>query len=61
MASISGIFREMETLLEVIRGVNDRTQNLAAATQQIAASSDMILQTADSARKLLTNLLEESI
>ena len=59
IASISRIFKEMEALLEVISGVNDKTQNLAAATEQIAASSDMILLTADNARKTLATLLEE--
>lgn len=59
IASISSIFKEMEALLEVISGVNDKTQNLAAATEQIAASSDMILSTADNARKTLATLLEK--
>lgn len=59
MISISEIFREMDTLLEVISGVNDRTQNLAAATEEIAASSDMILQTADSAKNALSTLRDK--
>ncbi len=59
MASITSIFREMETLLEVISSVNDKTQNLAAATEQIAASSDMILLTADNARKTLSDLINQ--
>lgn len=58
LASVHEILRDTQTLMEVIVGVNDRTQNLAAATQEIAASSDVILTTAERVKEALEHLKE---
>lgn len=54
--SISAIYRETENLLQVVKSVNDRTQTLAAASEEIAASSDVILNTADRVKEHLRAL-----
>ena len=59
ITSISEIFKETQKLLDVVKGVNDRTQNLAAAAQEIAASSDVILTTADKVKEDLRILTEK--
>ncbi len=56
LASILDILKETEALTKIIAGVNDRTQNLAAATQQIAASSDVIVATADRVKDVLLHI-----
>jgi methyl-accepting chemotaxis protein len=59
-ASITSIYQETEHLINIINGVNDRTQNLAAATQEISASSDVILSTADQVKESLQTLAKTS-
>ena len=54
--SITGIFKESQKLAEIVEGVNDRTQNLAAASQEISASSDVILSTANQVKESLKAL-----
>lgn len=51
--SIAAIYKETENLLQIVNRVNDRTQNLAAASQEISASSDVILSTADQVKEHL--------
>ena len=59
LASIREILKETTDLMGVVAGVNDRTQNLAAATQQIAASSDVIRQTANTVKDKLADLTSD--
>ena len=54
--SITGIFKESQKMAEIVEGVNDRTQNLAAASQEISASSDVILSTANQVKESLKAL-----
>ena len=45
--------------MDIIAGVNGRIQNLAAATEEISASSTMVVSTADQVKTLLNNLKSE--
>lgn len=54
--SISKIRKETKQLLEVVGGVNIRTQNLAAATEEIAAASNIIIETANEVKSILNSL-----
>ena len=54
--SVKKIRNETEKLMEIVRGVNTRTQNLAAATEEISASSNMIVSTADQVKESLKHL-----
>ena len=47
LASISSIVADADKLMEIVHAVNDRTQNLAASTEEISASAQVILETAD--------------
>ena len=58
MDAISQIITDTTTLRDTISAVNGRTQNLAASSQEIAASVAMVLQTANSIKKKL-KILEE--
>lgn len=60
LCSIQSILQETKELMDIITGVNDRTQNLAAATEEIAASSNVILTTADQVKQALEALVENS-
>jgi methyl-accepting chemotaxis protein len=42
--------------MQIIEGVNDRTDSLAAATQEISASMDVILSTANEIKEKLKAL-----
>ncbi len=53
LESIQKIRSETSKLLEVINGVNTRTQTLAASTEEIAASSNSIIETADNVKEVL--------
>lgn len=56
LVSVRQILQDTQALMEVIAGVNDRTQNLAAAAQEISASSDVILTTANRVKESLKHL-----
>ncbi len=60
LKSIQEILRDTHELMEVIEGVNTRTQNLAASSEEIAASSDIILQTANRVKDELDKLVESN-
>lgn len=53
MDAITQIISDTNTLRDTISAVNGRTQNLAASSEEIAASVAMVLQTANSIRKKL--------
>ena len=53
MDAIDQIITDTNTLRDTISAVNGRTQNLAASTEEIAASVTLVLQTANSIREKL--------
>lgn len=59
MDAITQIINDTNTLRDTISAVNGRTQNLAASTEEIAASVAIVLQTANSIKKKL-KILEEA-
>jgi len=60
VASIGRIIEDTDNLRKTIEKVNGRTQNLAASTEEIAASVAVILNTANDVKKSLNLLLEAS-
>lgn len=56
--AVASIIEETEKLIEIIKQVNGRTQNLAAVTEEIAASSDMILNSSAEVKIRLEKLVE---
>jgi methyl-accepting chemotaxis protein len=56
MNSIAEIIEDTEKLRKTIDGVNGRTQNLAASTEEIAASVEMVLNTAHEVKSRLKEL-----
>ncbi len=61
MASIKRIIEDTDKLRKTIDAVNNRTQSLAAFTEEMAASVAVILNTADDVKKSLNLLLEASV
>ncbi len=59
LASISSIVADADKLMEIVHAVNDRTQNLAASTEEISASAQVILETADHVKASLQSLVSE--
>lgn len=59
LESVQKIRDETKELLEVVSGVNTRTQTLAAATEQIAAASNTIIETANEVKEILKVLNRE--
>lgn len=57
--SIGEILKDTMQLMETIGGINTRIENLAAATEQIAASADLILATAGMVKERLAKLVDE--
>ena len=55
--SIGEILKDTMQLMETIGGINTRIENLAAATEQIAASADLILVTAGTVKEQLAELV----
>lgn len=53
MKSIAGIIEDTGKLRQIIEGVNGRTQNLAASTEEIAASVEMVLNSANEVKQRL--------
>jgi methyl-accepting chemotaxis protein len=58
--AVDEITQKSERLLNVIQQVSDRTHNLAASTQQMAAASTTVTQSADTIRGMLENLAGQS-
>lgn len=59
MGSVGGILEDTQKLNETVHGVDERTQNLATATQEITASVSMILDTVNSIKNKLEILGNE--
>ena len=53
LESVQKIRKETRELLEVINAVNGRTQTLAASTEEMAAASNSIVETANNVREVL--------
>ena len=58
MASVGEIISETHSLRDTIAGVNTRTQNLAASTEEIAASVTSVLGLAEQIKEKLKTLEE---
>lgn len=58
LASIGDIVEDTRKLMEIVQAVNDRTQNLAASTEEISASAQVILETADHVKENLQSLVQ---
>lgn len=58
MDSIDKIRKETTELLEVISGVNDRTQTLASSAEEIAAASNTIISSANEVKEVLKGLIQ---
>lgn len=58
--SIGEILKDTVQLMETIGGINTRIENLAAATEEIAASADLILSTARIVKEQLTELVDSN-
>lgn len=54
--SVHKILTDTQNLMQIVAGVNDRTQNLVASTEEISASSETIRTTADQVKKELQRL-----
>ena len=54
--SVHKILTETQNLMQIVAGVNDRTQNLVASTEEISASSETIRTTADQVKEELQRL-----
>ncbi|MCD7709664.1 MAG: methyl-accepting chemotaxis protein [Clostridiales bacterium] len=54
--SVKRIQIETKDLLEIVHNVNNRIQNLAAATEEIAASSNNVIAAADEVKEVLEEL-----
>ena len=58
--AIDKIVADTKQLLEVVSGVNARTQNLAASTQSISAATTLIMETVDQVSEELEQLAAQS-
>ena len=58
LESLSSIANDTKKLMEIVNAVNDRSQNLAASAEEIAASTQVILDAADHVKESLKSLLE---
>lgn len=58
-SAIRGIMREAQTLLEVVDKVRDRTQNLAASSEEIAASSTNVADISNKIKQQLDVLVKD--
>lgn len=59
LESIGAIVADAEKLMKIVHAVNDRTQNLAASTEEISASAQVILEAADHVKENLKSLVSE--
>lgn len=58
--AIAGIMKNAEKLLKVMEQVSERTQNLASSTEEMAAASTVVSQSADSIKEMLETLVAQS-
>lgn len=59
LSSIGKILKDTETLLATVLGIDSRVENLAAATEEISASADLILGTAGQVKTKLESLTRD--
>jgi len=57
---VSKIIEDSKNLMDITADINIRVDNLAASTEQIAASADIILSTSDDVKDKLAGLVEEN-
>lgn len=58
LQSVASIADDTQKLMEIVHAVNDRTQNLAASAEGIAASTQVILDAANHVKESLKSLVE---
>ena len=58
--AIDSITKEAKDLLDIVNGVQERVQKLAASTGRIAESTDMVTETVEKVRDELEDLVESS-
>lgn len=58
--AIGSIMKNAEKLLTVVEQVSERTQNLAASTEEMAAASTAVSESADSIKGMLDTLVSQS-
>lgn len=58
--AIGGIMKNAEKLLTVIEQVSERTQNLAASTEEMASASSTVARSAESIQTMLDTLVAQS-
>lgn len=58
MASVNSILADTTKLRNTIEAVNDRTQSLAASSEEIAVSVSVVLNAADKVKEKLKILAE---
>ncbi len=58
LQSVASIADDTQKLMEIVHAVNDRTQNLAASAEEIAASTQVILDAANHVKESLKSLVE---
>lgn len=58
--AIGGIMKNAEKLLEVVGYVSERTQNLAASTEEMAAASTAVSESSESIKEMLGQLVTQS-
>ncbi len=59
LTSVEQILEDTQKLLEVVNEVNGRTENLAAVTQEISASADIIVESSNDVKNNLQKLLKD--
>lgn len=57
---VSKIIEDSTSLMTVVTDINERVDSLAASTEEIAASADMILDTSKDVQERLNRLVEDS-
>lgn len=58
LQSVASITDDTQKLMEIVHAVNDRSQNLAASAEEIAASTQVILDAANHVKESLKSLAE---
>jgi len=58
--AVDAMVENISKLLEIVNTVNSRTQNLAASTEEISASTTLILETVDSVGRELEKLASQA-
>ncbi len=57
---VSKIIEDSKNLMDITTDINIRVDSLAASTEQIAASADIILSASDDVKDKLTGLVKEN-